>query len=224
MIRRAVLVAAAAVALILAPSTAMAEYGAADFGFTVSDSTLTIGVPFTVHVTNAEANQAVTLTMTRNPGSTTNPATRSLTKTANAKGVVDFPVTLVEDGTWRLVSTSATGAVLTSQSVTVADKGAVIVAGAGADAGAAAAAAPRAVAGAAPRAVAGAAPGGAPGVAPGVAAGAAPRAAPAAAAGAQLAFTGLQGMGLAVGGGLLVLVGAGSVLVTRRRRSARVPA
>jgi hypothetical protein len=216
MIRRAVLVAAAAVALILAPSTAMAEYGAADFGFTVSDSTLTIGVPFTVHVTNAEANQAVTLTMTRNPGSTTNPATRSLTKTANAKGVVDFPVTLVEDGTWRLVSTSATGAVLTSQSVTVADKGAVIVAGAGADAGAAAAAAPRAVAGAAP--------GVAPAAAPGAAAGAAPRAAPAAAAGAQLAFTGLQGMGLAVGGGLLVLVGAGSVLVTRRRRSARVPA
>jgi hypothetical protein len=223
MIRRAILVAAAAVALTLAPSTAMAEYSAADFGFTVSDSTPTTGVPFIVHVTNAEANQAVTLTMTLK-ASTTHAGTRSLTKTANAKGVVDFPVTLVEDGTWRLVSTSATGAVLTSQSVTVADKGAVIVAGAGADAGAAAAAAPRAVAGAAPRAVAGAAPGGAPGVAPGVAAGAAPRAAPAAAAGAQLAFTGLQGMGLAVGGGLLVLVGAGSVLVTRRRRSARVPA
>jgi hypothetical protein len=203
MIRRAILVAAAAVALTLAPSTAMAEYSAADFGFTVSDSTPTIGVPFIVHVTNAEANQAVTLTMT-NKASTTHAGTRSLTKTANAKGVVDFTVTLTQDGAWRIVSTSATGHVLTSQIVTVADKGAVIIAGVGADTGAAAGAAPRGAAGAAPGAVAGAAP----------------HAAPVAAAGGKLAFTGVRGMGLAVGGGVLVLVGAGTVLVTRRRKSA----
>jgi hypothetical protein len=223
MIRRAVLVAAAAVALILAPSTAMAYYGAPDFGFMVSDSTPSIGVPFTVHVADAEANEAVTLTITRNPASTSNPGARSLIKTANAKGVVDFGVTLTEDGTWSLVSTSATGAVLGRQTVTVADKGAVIVAGVSA----AAAAAPGAATGSAPGAVAGAAPGSVAGAAPGSVAGAAPGAvagsAPVAAAGGQLSFTGFKGMGLAVGGGVLVLVGAGAVFATRRK-SVRVPA
>jgi LPXTG-motif cell wall-anchored protein len=42
--------------------------------------------------------------------------------------------------------------------------------------------------------------------------------------GGVLANTGSQPLGLAVGGGLLVLVGAGAVLVTRRRKLARVRA
>jgi hypothetical protein len=223
MIRRAVLVAAAAVAFILAPSTAMAEYDASGFGSTVSDSTPGPGVPFTVHVSGAKANEAVTLTITRHPVSKSNGGAKSFTKTANASGVVDFAVTLTEDGTYALVSTSATGAVLGRQAVTVVAKGTVIVAGVGAAAGAA----PRAAAGAAPRAAAGAAPRAAAGAAPRAAAGAAPRAAagaaPVAAAGGQLSFTGFDGMGLAVGGGVLVLVGAGAVLVTRRRTSELVP-
>jgi hypothetical protein len=231
MIRRAVLVAAAAVAFILAPSTAMAEYDASGFGSTVSDSTPGPGVPFTVHVSGAKANEAVTLTITRHPVSKSNGGAKSFTKTANASGVVDFAVTLTEDGTYALVSTSATGAVLGRQAVTVVAKGTVIVAGVGAAAGAApraaAGAAPRAAAGAAPRAAAGAAPRAAAGAAPRAAAGAAPRAAagaaPVAAAGGQLSFTGFDGMGLAVGGGVLVLVGAGAILVTRRRTSELVP-
>lgn len=40
----------------------------------------------------------------------------------------------------------------------------------------------------------------------------------------QLSFTGFDGSGLAVGGGVLVLAGAGAVVVARRRKSAKVPA
>jgi LPXTG-motif cell wall-anchored protein len=42
--------------------------------------------------------------------------------------------------------------------------------------------------------------------------------------GDQLGKTGFEGMPLAVGGGVLILAGAGAVLVARRRRSAQVPA
>jgi LPXTG-motif cell wall-anchored protein len=40
----------------------------------------------------------------------------------------------------------------------------------------------------------------------------------------QLGRTGFEGMPLAVGGGVLVLAGAGAVVIARRRRSAQVPA
>jgi PKD repeat protein len=40
----------------------------------------------------------------------------------------------------------------------------------------------------------------------------------------KLSSTGFEGTGLAVGGGLLVLTGAGAVLVARRRKTAQVPA
>ena len=63
MIRRAVLVVAAAVALIVAPAAAMA-YAPAGFSVPVTDPTPAAGVPFTVHATGANANEAVTLTMT----------------------------------------------------------------------------------------------------------------------------------------------------------------
>jgi len=189
MIRRAVLVVAAAVALILAPAAAMA-YAPAGFSVPVTDPTPVasvpvtdptpaVAVPFTVHATGANANEAVTLTMTPDPASI---GTKSLTQIANAQGVVDFVVTLTEDGTYVLVSTSASGAVLSTQTVTVADHGAVLVAGASATAGTGASAT----------------------------------------VGGQLSYTGFQGMGLAAGGGVLVLVGTGLVLVSQRPRVSRV--
>lgn len=49
-------------------------------------------------------------------------------------------------------------------------------------------------------------------------------AAAAVAAGGQLSRAGFDGTGLAVGGGLLVLAGAGAVVVARRRKPTQVPA
>lgn len=197
MIRRAILVTAAAVALIVAPTAAMAR-ASAGFSFPVTDSTPAAGVPFMVNASGAKANEAVTLTITRDPASSGNPP-KSFTKTANASGVVEFAVTLTEDGTYVLVSTSASGAVLDMQSVTVSDHGAVIVA----DASAAAADTGQAVDARA-------------GTAAGARAGTP--------AGGQLSYTGFRGMGLAVGGGVLVLAGTGLVFVARRRKPAQVPA
>lgn len=176
MIRRTVLVAAAAVALILAPTAAMA-YDAPGFTSTVSDSTPALGQPVTVVISGADANAPVTLTITSNPASLSNDTiqiagTKSLTKTANASGVVSFTVTLTGVGSFLLTATNAAGAVISTQTLTVA--------------------------------AAGAASGGV--------------------AGAQLSRTGFEGMPLVVGGGVLVLLGAGAVVIARRRRSAQVPA
>ena len=204
MIRRAVLVAAAAIALILAPTAAMAQ---APAGFSVPQANPTAdGVPFKVIASGAKANEAVTLTMTPDPASI---GTRSLTQIANARGVASFVVTLTADGTYLLVSKSASGVVLTSQTVTVSDHGAVIVAGTSAAAGKAVTAA----AGKAATASAGKAATAATGKAATAATGTAAR--------GQLAFTGFGGMGLLVGGGVLVLAGTGLVLVIRRRTSAQ---
>ena len=165
MIRRAVLVAAAAVAIILTPSVAMA-YDAPGFSSSVSDSTPAIGQPVTVTVSGglANANQVITLVITSGT------STRSLTATANASGVASFTFTLSAAGTYTVQALNAAGALVSDQVLTVA------------------------------------------------------AAAPAAAAGGALSFTGFDGMGLAVGGGVLVLVGSGAVVVARRRRSAQVPA
>jgi hypothetical protein len=196
MIRRAVLVAAAAVALILAPTAAMAQ---APAGFSVPQGDPSAaGVPFKVIASGAKANEAVTLTMTPDPASI---GTRSLTQIANARGVASFVVTLTADGTYLLVSKSASGVVLTSQTVTVSDHGAVIVAGTSAAAGTVASV----PAGKAVSATAGTAASAATGTA----------------ARGQLAFTGFGGMGLLVGGGLLVLAGTALVLVIRRRTPAQ---
>jgi len=203
MIRRAVLVAAAAVALILAPTAAMAQ---APAGFTVPQANPTAaGVPFKVIASGAKANEAVTLTMTPDPASI---GTRSLTQIANARGVASFVVTLTADGTYLLVSKSASGVVLTSQTVTVSDHGAVIVAGTSAAAGTAASV----TAGKASSAPAGKAATASTGKAVTAATGTAAR--------GQLAFTGFGGMSLLVGG-VLVLAGTGLVLVIRRRTPAQ---
>jgi len=221
MIRRAVLVVAAAVALILAPTAAMA-YAPAGFSVPVTDPTPAAGVPvtgptpavavpFTVHATGANANEAVTLTMTPDPASI---GTKSLTQIADAQGVVDFVVTLTEDGTYVLVATSASGAVLSTQTVTVSDHGAVLVAGASANAGTGASA----NAGTAASVTAGTGASVTAGTGASVTAGTGASVT----VGGQLSYTGFQGMGLAVGGGVLVLVGTGLVLVSQRPRVSRV--
>jgi len=196
MIRRAILVAAAAVALILAPTAAMAQ---APAGFSVPQGDPSAaGVPFKVIASGAKANEAVTLTMTPDPASI---GTTSLTQVASARGVATFVVTLTEDGTYLLVSKSASGVVLTSQTVTVSDHGAVIVAGTSAAAGTVASV----PAGKTVSATAGTAASAATGTA----------------ARGQLAFTGFGGMGLPIGAGILVLAGTGLVLVARRRTPAQ---
>lgn len=198
MIRRAVMVAAAAAVLILAPAAAMAQavvpQAAAGSGFPVVDSSPAPGVPFTVRASGAAANESVTLTITRRPAVNGIPP-RSLTKSANASGVVEFAVTIAEDGAYTLVSTSASGPTLSRQSVTVVDQGTVIVAGEGASASSA---------GSAP---AGSSAGSAPAAGPRV--------------GGRLASTGLQGLGLAGGGVVFVLVGAGLVRLMLARSPRR---
>src|ERR1035437_7354262 len=219
MIRRAVLVAAAAIALILAPTAAMAQ---APAGFSVPQANPTAdGVPFNIVAPEAKANEAVTLMMTPDPASI---GTRSLTKTANARGEVAFPATLTQDGTYVLTSRSASGVVLSSETVTVSDHGAVIVAGTSAAAGTAASVtagkASSAPAGKAVSAPEGKAVSGAAGTATSATARKAATAATGTAARGQLAFTGFGGMSLLVGGAL-VLAGTGLVLVIRRRTPAQ---
>jgi hypothetical protein len=165
MIRRAILVAAAAVAVILVPSAAMA-YNAPGFSSSVSDATPAVGQSVTVIINGgaANANKVITLTIT-------GANAKTLTTTANASGVATFTFTLSAAGVDTLTATNAAGAVISTQTVTV-----------------------HAVSAAAAPATGG------------------------------LAFTGFEGTGLAVGGGLLVLTGAGVVLVARRRKSAQVAA
>ena len=220
MIRRAVLVAAAAVALILAPSVALAS-APAGASLPQADSTPAARVPFNIVASGAKANEAVTLTMTPDPASI---GTRSLTKTANARGEVVFAVTLTQDGTYVLTSRSASGVVLSSETVTVSDHGAVIVAGTSAAAGTAvsvtAGKASSAPAGKASSAPEGKAVSAAAGTAASATARKAATAATGTAARGQLAFTGFGGMSLLVGV-VLVLAGTGLVLVTRRRTPAQ---
>jgi LPXTG-motif cell wall-anchored protein len=126
MIRRKVLIVAAAAALVLAPSAAFG-YGAQDYTNkgTVSDSTPATGESFSVTV-QGPGNTPVTLTVTSNPASLPDSAitiagTKTLTKTTNAAGTAVFTVTVVQPGTYTLVAAdAASGAVLSTQSLTVA--------------------------------------------------------------------------------------------------------
>ena len=175
MIRRAILVAAAAVAVILVPSAAMA-YTSPTFPATVSDTTPAVGQTVTViiHGGKANANQLITLTIKSGT------STRVLTARSNAAGVAHFTFKLSAVGVYTLTATNAAGAVISTQTVTS-----------------------HAVSAATSHAVSAAA------VLPGT---------------SSLSFTGFEGTGLAVGGGLLVLTGAGVVVVSRRRKTAQVRA
>ena len=168
MIRRIIMVAAAAAALILVPSVAMA-YEAPGYNFTVSDSTPTVGTPFTATLSGAEANTVVTLTV-----ECPNVGVKTLTDTASASGVASFSVTLTSAGTCTLTATNAAGAVVATQTVL----------GVSAEA-------------------------------------ASPVTGPAT---GTLPRTGFDVMGFALWGGLFVLVGAGALIVVKRRRPAQVRA
>jgi hypothetical protein len=174
MIRRAFLVAAAATALILAPSVAMA-YNAPGYTCFVTDSTPASGHPIKVHCSQGHAKEKMTLTVTSVKASIASSGidiagTKALTSTMSAAGTVAFTLTLTEAGTYGLVATNEVGAVVSTQTVTVAGAAAVP------------------------------------------------------AATGQLGFTGFDGMPIAIGGGVLVLLGAGVVLVARRRKSPQVRA
>jgi len=118
MIRRALLVVAAAALLVLTPSVAMA-YEAPGFGSAVSDATPAAGQCITMTVDGGAANAGEVFTLTA-----TGPSTKSLTATANASGVATFRVCLNVVGDYVLTVTNAAGAVVVTQTVTVHAAGA----------------------------------------------------------------------------------------------------
>jgi len=195
----------------------MADYGATGFQTTVSDSTPASGVPFTVNISGADEGALVTLAVTNDVTSMGSQGiyiagAASHTQAASASGTLTWTVTITKAGTYRIVATNAAGKVVGTNHVAVSPVEAV--AGAAAPAGKAGAAAPAGKAGAPAAPAAQAAP----------LAKAGAVAAPAARVAGQLAKTGFNAAGLAVGGVLLVLAGSGAALVARRRRSAKLPA
>ena len=167
MIRRIVLVAAAAVALVLTPSIAMA-YDAPGFSSSVSDSTPAIGASTTLTVRGGMANANKMITLVIAPKAGTQGRTQSFTQRANAAGDVTFTFTLNTAGSYTAQAKNAAGALVSDQELTVGGTTGTT---------------------------------GAP-------------------TGDKLSDTGFNGTNLALGGGLLVLVGASAVVVARRRRSA----
>ena len=161
MIRRALLLVAAAALLVLTPSVAIAapSYNAPGYNATVSDSTPAAGQCIAVTTTGlANANKLFTLEVT-------GPSTTSLTATANASGVATFSVCLTKVGDYTLTVKNAEGAVVSTQTITVH------AATAGDDTS----------------------------------------------TGGTLSQTGSNILPIALGGMLLVLLGAGAVVVARRR-------
>ncbi|HEY5516287.1 MAG TPA: hypothetical protein VIK12_08780, partial [Pengzhenrongella sp.] len=110
MIRRAALVAAAAVALVLAPTAAMADYNGQPYSSSVSDSTPAIGSPVTVTVLGVAPGTVVTLKVSDG---------QVLTATANASGVASFSVTFSAAGTFT-ARAFVSGALVSDQVLTVA--------------------------------------------------------------------------------------------------------
>lgn len=168
MIRRTVTIAAAGLALALAPSAAMA-YQAPGFSTTTTDATPTAGVPIVITSTGFAPGDPGTLTITSSPASISNDAitiagTKSSTKVADASGI-SWSVTLTVAGTYTAAVTNAAGQLVGDQVLTVA---------------------------AAPTATT-----------------------------SPLAATGFNSVELGIGAGVLVLAGAGAVLVARRRQASR---
>ena len=120
MIRRAVLVAAAAVALIFAPTIAMAatapNYTAPGYTVTVSDPTPLVGHPVKFDVTGGTAKGSLTLTITQT-GSTLNHGI-NFTK-LNANGAGNFVVKFNKAGTYTVTITDSKGKVVSTQVITV---------------------------------------------------------------------------------------------------------
>ncbi|WP_298462483.1 peptidase [uncultured Cellulomonas sp.] len=140
MTRRTALVAAAAAALVLAPTAAMA-YDAPGFASSVSDPTPVAGTPITFAVNGnpAIAGKTVLLTVTSTPASLPNSAiqiagTATATKVAGANGDVTFSVTLSQAGTYDAVAT-VDGQAVSTQSLAVAAQGTAAAKAADADNG-----------------------------------------------------------------------------------------
>jgi len=121
MIRRIVLVAAAAVALILTPSAAMA-YEAAGFSASVSDSTPASGQSVTVTIDGGIANAGKMIKLVITKGD----FTMSLNARADANGVAKFTFKLDAAGTYKVAAFNEAGALVSdSQVLTVSATGAV---------------------------------------------------------------------------------------------------
>lgn len=113
MIRRALMLVAAAALLVLTPSVAMA-YEAPGFTSTVSDSTPASGQCTTMTVNGGTANAGEVFTLNVTGASTT-----SLTSTASAAGVASFQVCLTAVGDYTLSVTNSDGALVADQTITV---------------------------------------------------------------------------------------------------------
>lgn len=118
MIRRALMLVAAAALLVLTPSVAMA-YEAPGFSSTVSDSTPVVNQCIHMTVSGGTANAGKVFTL-----DVTGPSTTSLTETANKKGVATFKVCLKVAGSYTLTAKNAAGAVVADQTITVHAAGA----------------------------------------------------------------------------------------------------
>lgn len=136
MIRRSLISAAAAIALVVMPTVAMA-YDAPGYDTTVSDPTPAVGRAFTLMTRGAAPGAILTLTITSDPASVGNDAieiagTRTTTKTAeaDADGTVTWTVVLSAAGTYFLAVTDAAGNLLGDETVTVAGAAAGGAAGA----------------------------------------------------------------------------------------------
>jgi hypothetical protein len=129
MIRRMLLSAAAALALVAVPAVAMA-YDAPGYASTVSDPTPTLGQALTLTTNGAPAGANLTLTITSNPASISNDAiqiagTKALARTASASGTASWSVTMSAAGTYTLAVTGPGGALLGDETVVVAAAGGV---------------------------------------------------------------------------------------------------
>ena len=191
MIRGALLVTAAAAALVLTPSVAMA-YNAPGYSSSVSDSTPTAGHPVTMTVRGLPANarQVVKFVITSKSG-----VKKTVYVRADGNGTARFTFKLSATGTYKVQAFNSKGDLLSDQVLTVSRNR-----GNGNDNGH------------------GNNNGHGNGHKPGDGRG---RVAPAS---SPINFAGLDGAGLAAGGGLLLIPGAGAMLVARRRRSAKVSA
>lgn len=124
MTRRACLATAATIALVALPTAALA-YDAPGFDTTTTDPTPALGEPITLSTSGAEPGEQVTATVTTDPASISNDAitiagTKSMTKAADANGVVAFSVTLNAAGTFTVRITDASGALLGDEVLQVA--------------------------------------------------------------------------------------------------------
>ena len=116
MIRRALMLVAAAALLVLTPSVAIAapSYAAPGFTVTVTDATPASGQCTTLTVDGGAANASKVFTL-----NVTGPSTTSLTATSNASGVASFQVCLTKVGDYTLTVTNPDGAVVATQTITV---------------------------------------------------------------------------------------------------------